>query len=127
MIKAVQKGERGIQPTSGLKQFVKINSNKEKEIIDIKLYNNKNEIEEIDDEKIYILSSNNFVLSEFCEKEFAEKDSFDVIKDKLNKGKIKCSKANTYVEIMNYFRNRGIIDVSKDVDMSKKRIVFVNE
>ena len=127
MIKAVQKGQRGFKPTSGLKQFVKINSNKEKEIIDIKLYNNKNEIEEIDDEKIYILSSNNFVLSEFCEKEFAEKDSFDVIKDKLNKGKIKCSKANTYVEIMNYFRNRGIIDAGKDVDMSKKRIVFVNE
>ena len=117
MIKAVQKGKRGFQPTSGLKQFVKVNSNKEKEIVDVKLYNYKNEVEEIDDKKIYILSSNNFVLSEFCENEFTEKDAYDVIKDKVKKGKIKCSKANTYVEIMNYFRNKGIIDINRDVDM----------
>jgi len=127
MIKAVQKGERGFQPTSGLKQFVKINNiTKEKEIVDIKLYNSNNDIVEIEDDKIYTLSSNNFVLSEYCEKEFAEKDSLDIIKAKKIEGKIKCSKVNTYVEIMNYFKNKGIIDVNTAVDMTKKRIVFVN-
>ena len=126
MIKAVQKGERGFQPTSGLKQFVKINKKtNKKEIIDVKLYDEKNNIEEIDDNKIYTLSSNNFVLSEFCEREFAEKDSIDIIKDKVKKNKIKCSKMNTYFEFMNYFKNKGIIDINKDVDMNKKRIVFV--
>ena len=128
MIRAIQKGERGFQPTSGLKQYVKLDhKNKSKEIVDIKLYNKKNEIEEIDDDKIYILSSNNFVLSEFCEYEFAVKDSLDVIKDLVNKGKIKCSKEKAYVEIMHYFNNKGIIDINKDVDMTKKRIVFIDK
>ena len=127
MIKAVQKGERGFQPTSGLKQFVKINNiTKEKEIVEIKLYDSNNDIVEIEDDKIYTLSSNNFVLSEYCEKEFAEKDSLDIIIAKKKEGKIKCSKVNTYVEIMNYFKNKGIIDVNTAVDMTKKSIVFVN-
>ena len=127
MIKAVQKGQRGFQPTSGLKQFVKVNNiTKEKEIIDIKLYNKENEVVEIEDEKIYTLSSNNFVLSEYCENEFAEKDSLDIIKALKKEGKIKCSKVNTYIEIMYYFKSKGIIDVNNIVDMTKKRIVFVN-
>jgi 2',3'-cyclic-nucleotide 2'-phosphodiesterase (5'-nucleotidase family) len=127
MIKAVQKGQRGFQPTSGLKQFVKINNiTKEKEVVDIKLYNKENELVQIEDEKIYTLSSNNFVLSEYCENEFAEKDSLDIIKAKKREGKIKCSKVNTYIEIMYYFKNKGIIDINKDIDITKKRIVFVN-
>ena len=92
----------------------------------IKLYDSNNDIVEIEDDKIYTLSSNNFVLSEYCEKEFAEKDSLDIIIAKKKEGKIKCSKVNTYVEIMNYFKNKGIIDVNTAVDMTKKRIVFVN-
>ena len=32
---------------------------------------------------------------------------------------------NTYFEFMNYFKNKGIININKDVDMNKKRIVFV--
>ena len=123
----IQKGQRGFQPTSGLKQYVKINSNDEKEIIDVKLYNKKNEVEEIDENKIYSLASNNFVLSKYCEKEFAVKDFLDFIRDKEKKGKIKCSKKLIYVEIMNYFKNKGIIDINKDVDMTKKRIVFVDK
>ena len=123
----IQKGQRGFQPTSGLKQYVKINSNDEKEIIDVKLYNKKNEVEEIDENKIYSLASNNFVLSKYCEKEFAVRDFLDFIRDKEKKGKIKCSKKLIYVEIMNYFKNKGIIDINKDVDMTKKRIVFVDK
>jgi len=127
IIKEIQKGQRGFQPTSGLKQYVKINSINEKEIIDIKLYNKKNEVEEIDENKIYSLASNNFVLSKYCEKEFAVKEFFDFIRDKEKKGKIKCSKKLIYVEIMNYFKDKGIININKDVDMTKKRIVFVDK
>ena len=88
MIKAVQKGQRGFQPTSGLKQYVKLDPiTKKKEIVDIKLYNDKNNVEEIDDNKIYTLSSNNFVLSKYCEYEFAEKGSYEVIMDKSIKEK----------------------------------------
>lgn len=128
MIKAVQNGIRGYQPTSGLKQYVKINpKNKNKEIIDVKLYNKNNIEEEVDDNKIYTLSSNNFVLSEFCEDEFTEKNSLDITIDKVKKGKVICSKANAYVEIMHYFKNKRIIDVNKYVDTTKKRIVFIDK
>ena len=126
MIKSIQKGER-FQPSSGLKQFVKYNEiKKEKEIIDIKLYNKDNNIEDVEDDKIYTLSSNNYVLSEFCEREFKEKDYIVIIKEKKRMGKIKCSKLNTYIDIMNYFKNKGIIDINKDIDMTKKRIVYVD-
>ena len=127
IIKEIQKGQRGFQPTSGLKQFVKANSKGEKEIIDVKIYNKKNEVEEIEENKIYSLSSNNFVLSEYCEKEFAVKEFLDFVKDKEKKGKIKCSKVLAYVEIMNYFKNKGIIDINREIDMTKKRIVFVDK
>ena len=127
MIKVVQSGEKGFQPTSGLKQFIKINNiTKKKEVIDIKLYSKDNKEVDIDDEKEYTLSSNNFVLSEYCEKEFAFKDSFDIIKSKIEKGTIKCSKINAYIEIMNYFKNMGNIDINRVVDMTKKRIVILN-
>ena len=126
MIKSIQKGER-FQPTSGLKQFVKYNKIKKvKEIIDIKFYNKENNAVDIDDDKIYNLSSNNYVLSEFCEREFSEKDYIAIIKEKKRLGKIKCSKVNTYIEIMNYFKNKGTIDINKDIDISKKRIVYVD-
>ena len=63
LIKTVQKSEKGFQPTSGLKQFIKINNKNKKEVVDIKLYLSNNEIGEIEDEKDYTLSSNNLVLS----------------------------------------------------------------
>ena len=39
MIKTVQNGKRGYQPTSGLKQFIKIKNGK-KEVIDVQIYKN---------------------------------------------------------------------------------------
>ena len=128
IIKSVQqgKGKNGLQPTGGLKQIIKIKKNKEKEVIDIKLYLN-NKIVDIDDDKIYNVSSNNLVLSEFCGKEFNEKVFVDIIKEKIKNGKVKCHEFNTHYEIMNYVKSNGIIDVIKDMDLSQKRIVFVNE
>ena len=62
------------------------------------------------------------MLSEFCEDEFTEKNSLDIIIDKVKKGKVIYSKANAYVEIMHFFKNKGIIDVNKDVDTTKKEL-----
>ena len=123
LIKNMQIIEKGFQPISGLKQFIKINyNNNKKQVVDIKLYLYNNEIFEIDDEKEYTLSSNNLVLSEFC-----KDDSLRIINSKIDKNKIKCSEINAFIEIMNYFKNKGTIDINQVIDMNKKRIVILKE
>ena len=64
-------------------------------------------------------------MSEFWENEFALKDSFDIIKSKVEKGEIKCPNNKAYIEIMEYLKNKGTIDIDKDVDITKKRIVIL--
>ena len=127
LIKTVQKSEKGFQPTSGLKQFIKINNKNKKEVVDIKLYLSNNEIGEIEDEKDYTLSSNNLVLSEFCKDEFRHKDALDIIKAKIKGGNIKCSSINAFIEIKNYFEKKGIIDINQVIDLHKKRIVILDK
>ena len=125
MIKTVQNGKRGYQPTSGLKQFIKIKNGK-KEVIDVQIYKNGKAIN-IDKNKVYSLSSNNYVLSEENEDEFHNKDFLDIIKDKKRNNKIHCSKTNAYIELMKYFRGKVVVDLSKEVDMTKSRIVFIED
>ena len=125
MIKTVQNGKRGYQPTSGLKQFIKIKNGK-KEVIDVQIYKNGKAIN-IDKNKVYTLSSNNYVLSEENEDEFHNKDFLDIIKDKKRNNKIHCSKTNAYIELMKYFRGKVVVDLSKEVDMTKSRIVFIED
>ena len=125
IIKAIQINEKGFIPTSGLKQFVKLNNNSKK-IVDVKLYSMDNKVVEIEDEKEYILSSNNLVLSEFCSNEFAMKDYLDIIKSKIKLGNIKCSKIRAFIEIMNYMQNKGTFDINQAVNKNKKRIVILN-
>ena len=125
MIKTVQNGKRGYQPTSGLKQFIKIKNGK-KEVIDVQIYKNGKAIN-IDKNKVYTLSSNNYVLSEENEDEFHNKDFLDIIKDKKRNNKIHCSKTNVYIELMKYFRGKVVVDLSKEVDMTKSRIVFIED
>ena len=126
MIQTVQSSERGYQPTSGLKQFIKINDNQKKEVINVQIYVDGKAID-IDKDKIYILSSNNLILSEESEDEFKWKDSLDIIQDKYRNNKIQCSRKLVYIELMNYFRNIGVVDLSKDIDLTKPRIVIVEE
>ena len=126
MIQTVQSSERGYQPTSGLKQFIKINDNKKKEVINVQIYVDGKAID-IDKDKIYILSSNNLILSEESEDEFKWKDSLDIIQDKFRNNKIQCSRRLAYIDLMNYFRNIGVVDLSKDIDLAKPRIVIVEE
>ena len=126
LIKTVQKTEKGFLPTSGLKQYIKIDNDK-KEVVDIKLYSLNNKVVEIEEEKEYTLSSNNLVLSEFCKDEFALKDSFEIIKSKIIKAEIKCSKTNAFIEIKNYFKNKGTIDIKQIAEQNKKRIVILKK
>ena len=126
LIKKVQISEKGFLPSSGLKQFIKINqNNNKKQITDIKLYSYNNTIVEIDDEKEYSLSSNNFFLFEFLKDTFASEDSLKNLKSKIRKNEIKCSENKAYIEIMDYFKNKGTIDINQAVDTNKKRIVVL--
>ena len=126
MIQTVQSSERGYQPTSGLKQFIKINDNEKKEVINVQIYVDGKAID-IDKDKIYILSSNNLILSEESEDVFKWKDSLDIIQDKYRNNKIQCLRRLVFIELMNYFRNIGVVDLSKDIDLTKPRIVIVEE
>ena len=61
------------------------------------------------------------------EDEFHNEDFLGIIKNKKEKNKIKCSKINVYIELMKYFKSKVIVDLSREVDMSKQRIVIVDE
>ena len=126
LIKAVQIGKRGFQLTSGLKQTINIKNNGTKKVINVQIYKEGKAID-IDKNKIYKLSSNNLVLSEESKDEFAVQDSLEVIQDKYRNNKIKCSKIKGYEELMNYFETKVVIDLNKEVDMTKPRIVIIEE
>ena len=125
MIKTVQIGKKGFYPTSGLKQTIKVNKDKKK-VVKIQLYVNGSLVD-IDKKKLYTLSSNNVVLSKESKEEFAEKESLEIIQDKYNKNKINCKENYIYIEIANYFKNKGMVDLSKEVDISKPRIEIIEE
>jgi 2',3'-cyclic-nucleotide 2'-phosphodiesterase (5'-nucleotidase family) len=128
IIKVVQVGKRGFYPSSGLKQTIKIKNdtgNITKEVVNVQMYKNGNVVE-IEENKVYSLASNNLILSEESKDDFAALNSLEIIQDKFRKNKIKCSKNNVYVDVMNYFKNKKVVDLSKEVDMTKQRIVIID-
>lgn len=128
IIKIVQVGKRGFYPSSGLKQTIKIKNdtgNIIKEVVNVQMYKNGNVVE-IDENKAYSFASNNLILSEESKDDFAALNSLKIIQDKFRKNKIKCSKNNVYVDVMNYFKNKRVVNLSKEVDMTKQRIVIID-
>ena len=125
IIKNVQIGKNAFQPTSGLKQTIKINSSGKKEVINVEIYENGKAVP-IDKSKIYKMSSNSVVLYKDSYDDFTSKDVVNIIKDKYNKNEIKCTKDELNIILLNYFHEKKIIDVNKEVDNSKPRIVLVN-
>ena len=125
IVEAGQSGERGFNPTSGLKQTIKIKNGK-KTVIKVEMYVNDTLVD-IDKNKIYILASNNVILYKESKYEFTQKDSLEIIRNKYVNNEIKCSDNFAYVDIMNYFKNKKVVDLSKEVDMSKPRIVIIEE
>jgi 2',3'-cyclic-nucleotide 2'-phosphodiesterase (5'-nucleotidase family) len=126
IIKTVQIGKKGYHLTSGLKQTIKIINKDIKEVINVQFYED-GILTDIDKNKIYTLSSNNLILSEESKDEFTIKDSLDIIQNKYRNNRIQCSTIQSYIEIMNYFKIKEVVDLRKDVDMSKPRIVIIEE
>ena len=73
------------------------------------------------------MASNSIVLSKEGFDDFTSKECLDIIRDKLNKNKVKCSENEINIELLKYFRNKKIVDLSKEVDISKERIIIVNK
>ena len=125
IIKNVQIGKYIFQPTSGLKQTIKnIDSGKNKKVINVEIYKN-GKVFPIEKNQIYKMSSNSIVLSEEGFDDFSKKEVVDIIKNKLNQNKVKCSEDEINLILLNYFFQKKIVDVNKEVDLTQKRIVIV--
>ena len=127
IIKNVQIGEHAYQATSGLVQTIKIKNNGKKKVIDIKLYSNDGNIVPIDKNKTYIMSSNNYILSEESGEDFRVKEVLSIIQDKFKKNKIKCDQTELGMLFVNYFHDKEIINVTEEVNITRPRIILQEE
>ena len=122
IVSTVQSVGKAFYPSSNLQQTIKIDNSGKKEVIDIKIYIN-GKATKIDDSKIYKMASSLFVLSETSGEDFAKGDSFKVIHDKAINNKVKCSKKTIDQEMSEFFKGKGIIDLSNKVDPKRPRII----
>ena len=127
IIKNVQIGKNSFHPTSGLRQYVKINSEGKKEIINVEIYDENNIINKIVKDKIYIMASSDIVLNEESFDDFRQKDVLNIIQDKVNKNWIKCSDKDLNIILYEFFKEQNIIDLTDIEKYTKERIVFLNE
>ena len=123
IIKNVQIGKNSYHPTSGIKQYIKINTEGKKEVVDVEIYDEKNNLNKIDINKIYTMATNDIVLSEDSFDDFRQKDVLDIIKNKLNNNLVKCSDKDLNQILYEYFLEKKIININ-EVD-KKERIVFL--
>ena len=121
IVGTVQSVGKAFYPSSKLKQTIKIDKDGKKEVSDIEIYIN-GEPTPITDDKIYKMASSMFVLSETSGEDFAKGDSFKIIHDKAVNNKINCSKRTIDDEMSEYFKGKGIIDISKNYDPLRPRI-----
>ena len=127
IIKNVQIGENAFQATSGLMQRIKINKKGKKKVIDVKLYLNGSEPVPINKNKTYIMSSNNYILSEESGEDFKAKEVLSIIQDKFKKNKIKCQQTELAILLINYFHNKEVINITEEVNMTNPRIIVLKE
>ena len=125
IIKNVQIGKYAFQPTSGLRQTIKISESGKKEVVNVEIYENGKTVKIIKD-KIYKMSSNSIVLSEEGFEDFSNEECKNIIRDKLNKNKVKCSEEELNIILLKYFSNKKVVDLRKEVDVSKQRIIIIN-
>ena len=123
IIKNVQIGKNSYHPTSGIKQYIKINTEGKKEVVDVEIYDEKNNLNKIDINKIYTMATNDIVLSEDSFDDFRQKDVLDIIKNKLINNLVKCSDKDLNQILYEYFLEKKIININ-EVD-KKERIVFL--
>ena len=140
IITNVQIGKYSYYPTSGLKQVVQIDKKGKRKIVDVKIYmegnitnnstNNTNItttgliLSPIIKNKTYIMASTSYLLSEESGDDFRVKKVLRIIKEKFKSNKIKCEKTDLGLLLVNYFQDKEIVNISKEVNLSNPRIIF---
>ena len=125
MIKKVQTGENAFHPTSGLKQYIKINKEGKKEILNVEIYDKENKANKIDINKNYILASTDNIFNEDSFDDFQQKDVLNIINNKLKKNLVKCSDIYLNQILYDFFLKKQIIDLSTIANDKNERIIFV--
>ena len=124
IVSIVQSVGKAFYPSSNLKQTIKIDKSGNKEVTNIELYVN-GEPTPIEDDKIYKMASSMYVLSETSGEDFAKGESFKIIHDKVINNKVTCSKRTIDDEMSEYFKGKGTIDISKNLNLEKPRIKII--
>ena len=125
IVGTVQAG-KSFYPSSNLKQTIKIDSQGNKEVINIEIYVD-DEPTPIEDDKIYIMASSMYVLSETSGEDFAKGESYKIIREKAINNEVQCSNKTMDEEIAEFFRGRGTIDLSEKVSSERPRIIKIFE
>ena len=125
IVGTVQAG-KSFYPSSNLKQTIKIDSQGNKEVINIEIYVD-DEPTPIEDDKIYIMASSMYVLSETSGEDFAKGESYKIIHEKAINNEVQCSNKTMDEEIAEFFRGRGTIDLSEKVSPERPRIIKIFE
>ena len=126
IVTTVQSLGKAFYPSSNLKQTIKIDKSGNKTVTNVEIYINGTATP-IDDKKIYKMASSMFVLSETSGEDFAKGESYKVIHDKAINNEISCSKITIDIEMSEYFKGKGIINLSNKVDPKRPRIVKLVE
>ena len=124
IVSTVQSVGKNFYPSSNLKQSLKIDKDGKKEMVNVELYVN-GEVKQIENNKIYKMASSMYVLSETSGEDFAKGESYEIIHKKAIEKKVTCSTKTIDVEMAEYFKGKGTIDLSKKVDPEKPRIKIV--
>ena len=124
IVGTVQSVGKSFYPSSNLKQSLKINKEGKKEVVKIELYVN-GQLKEIVDDKIYKMASSMYVLSETSGEDFAKGESYEIIHKKAIDKKVICSNKTIDEEMAEYFKGKGVVDLSKKVDPKKPRIFII--
>ena len=121
IVEMVQSVGKSFYSSSNLKQTIKIDENGVKTVTNVELYVNGT-LTQIDENQTYKMASSLFVLSETSGEDFAKGKSFEIIHAKAMDKKVTCSNVTIDNEMSDYFKGKGVIDLSKKVDPEKPRI-----
>ena len=121
IVETVQSVGKAFYPSSHLKQTLKIENDGNKTVTKVELYVDGN-LTQINDTHIYKMASSLFVLSETSGEDFAKGKSFKIIHNKAINKLVTCSNQTIDEEMSQYFKGKGVIDLSKKVDPQRPRI-----
>ena len=124
IVSTVQSVGKNFYPSSNLKQSLKIDKDGNKKVINIELYVN-GEVKQIENDKIYKMASSMYVLSETSGEDFAKGESYEIIHNKAVNKMVSCSTKTIDVEMAEYFKGKGTVNLSNKVDPKKPRISIV--